>query len=102
MTNPATTDDRAALPASSRIAHSAFGPGPRLGRLLGVELTLDLSLLLVFGLVLLNLGGGVLPAWHPFWSPGLRWAVAFAASLLFFASILLHELSHALAGRALG
>jgi len=103
MTNSApATDDGGALNASKRVAKSAFGLGLHLGKLFGVQVTLDLSLLLVFGLVLLNLGGGLLPAWHPAWSPELRWAVALAAALLFFASILLHELSHALVGRALG
>jgi Zn-dependent protease len=95
-------DDRATPSASKRMAESAFGPGIRLGKLFDVQIMLDLSLLLVFGLVLLNLGGGLLLNWHPAWSPQLRWGVATLAALLFFASILLHELSHALVGRALG
>lgn len=56
----------------------------------------------MFGLVLFNLAVGVLPAWHPDWSPALRWGVATGAAVLFFASILLHELAHAVVGRALG
>jgi Zn-dependent protease len=95
-------NDAVASSASARTAQSAFSSGFRVGKLFDVQITLDLSLLLVFGLVLLNLGGGVLPAWHPNWSPQLRWVVATLAALLFFASILLHELSHALVGRALG
>src|SRR5947207_760046 len=95
-------DDGATASASKRIAESAFGPGIHLGKLFDIQITLDLSLLLVFGLVLLNLGGGLLPAWHPAWSPQLRWAVAALAALLFFTSILLHELAHAVVGRALG
>jgi hypothetical protein len=51
-------DDGATSSASKRIAQSAFGPGIRLGKLFDVQITLDMSLLLVFGLVLLNLGGG--------------------------------------------
>jgi Zn-dependent protease/CBS domain-containing protein len=95
------------LQLSSRVRPTAsratvLGPGLRLGKLFGFEINLDFSLILVFGLVLFNLGLGVLPAWHPDWTPGLRWAVAVAAAVLFFASILAHELAHAIVGRALG
>jgi Zn-dependent protease/predicted transcriptional regulator len=81
---------------------SLLGPGVRVGKLFGFEISLDVSLLLIFALVLFNLGLGLLPAWHPDWSAPLRWAVATCAALLLFVSILLHELSHALVGRALG
>src|SRR5215831_6375059 len=76
--------------------------GLRLGRIAGVEVRLDWSLLIVFWLILVNLGIGLFPARHPDWSSGMTWAVAFVASLLFFVSILAHELSHALVGRANG
>jgi Zn-dependent protease/CBS domain-containing protein len=81
---------------------TVIGPGLRLGKLFGFEINLDFSLILVFGLVLFNLGLGVLPTWHPDWDPALRWLVAVAAAVLFFASILAHELAHAIVGRALG
>jgi Zn-dependent protease/predicted transcriptional regulator len=57
-------------------------------------------LILVVFLVALNLGMGLLPAWHPEWSPSLRWAVSLVASLLFIGSIAVHELAHALVARA--
>lgn len=90
------------LAASPRVAPTILGRGLRLGKLFGFEILLDFSLLLVFGLVLANLALGVLPAWHPNWAVGLRWAVAVCAAALFFVSILMHELSHALVSRALG
>jgi len=78
-----------------------FG-GIRLGRIAGLEVILDWSLLIIFSLILLSLALGVFPAWHPDWSGLLAWTVAAAAAILFFVSILLHEMSHALVGRAVG
>ena len=78
-----------------------FG-GMRLGSVAGVEFFLDWSLLLIFGLIALSLAVGALPQWHPDWSLWARWDFSLLAAALFFASIALHELSHALVGRALG
>jgi len=73
-----------------------------LGRLFGVRIHVDWSLFIIFWLVTVSLASGTFPAWHPDWSVGLRWGVALAAATLFFGSVLLHELSHALVGRAYG
>ncbi len=79
-----------------------MGKGMRLARILGMDVYLDWSLLIVFALVTTALGGGVFPTWHPDWSPPTAWLTALAAALLFFASVLAHELSHAVVGRAFG
>lgn len=76
--------------------------GVPFGRVFGIRLVADWSLIIIFVLVMVNLGLGVFPAWHPDWSPALVWGVAFGASLLFFVSVLLHELSHALVGKTQG
>jgi len=73
--------------------------GVRLGRIAGIEVLMDWSLLLIFVLILVSLAGGVFPAWHPDWSPGLIWLTALGAAILFFVSVLLHELAHAVVGR---
>lgn len=76
--------------------------GLSLGRLFGVEIRLDGSLLIIFALVTFNLGAGLVPRWHPDWSAVATWSLAVGAAVLFFASLLAHELAHAFVARALG
>jgi len=76
--------------------------GFRLGRIFGIELILAWSLLLAFALIAGSLASIVFPRWHPDWSAGLIWATSSIAAALFLASILLHELAHAVTGRWFG
>ncbi|HSG88777.1 MAG TPA: site-2 protease family protein [Pseudomonadales bacterium] len=76
--------------------------GLRIGALFGIEIRLDLSVLLIFALIVYSLANGVFPGWHPDWSAGLRWGTALAAGLLFFASLLAHEFSHSVVAQAYG
>ena len=79
-----------------------MGSGFRLARIAGIDVFVDWSLLIIFFLITFSLGAGVFPAWHPDWGAGLAWGTALAAAVLFFASVLAHEMSHALVGRARG
>jgi Zn-dependent protease/predicted transcriptional regulator len=85
---------------SSNRARRAFGF--RVGQVAGIDIHVDLSLAIVFGLITFSLGNGLFPSWHPDWSPLVTWVTALAAAFSFFVSILIHELSHALVGRAQG
>jgi len=79
-----------------------MGSGLRLGRIAGIEIHADWSLLVIFVLIASSLAMGLFPEWHPDWSLGLIWATALGAAVALFASVLVHELSHALVGRAWG
>lgn len=79
-----------------------WASGLRLGSISGIDIVADPSLAIIFVLILFVLASGVFPAWHPQWSAWLCWMTAAGAALLFFGSVLVHELSHALLGRRRG
>ena len=76
--------------------------GIRLMTVFGIEVRLDLSVAIIFGLIVFSLGGGVFPEWHPNWSTATSWSTALLAGILFFASLLAHELSHSLVAQRYG
>jgi Zn-dependent protease/CBS domain-containing protein len=69
-----------------------------MGKLFGIEIRVDGSWLFIFVLLTWNLTT-VFSGWHPGWPLEESFAVALAASLLFFSCILLHELAHSLVAR---
>ncbi len=76
--------------------------GSRLTSLFGVEIHLHVSVIIIFALIVTGLGRGALPQWHPEWSMLACWIAAAIAGVLFFCSLLAHEMSHALAARTRG
>jgi len=78
-----------------------MGGSIRLGSLLGFEIKLDLSWFLVLCLTTWSLASGVFPAVYHF-NTVMSWALGFAAAILLFVSVLIHELSHALVARQHG
>jgi len=75
--------------------------GFRIGRVLGINIRIDWSWLFIFFLITWNLSS-VFSQQHPNWDPTLQWGVAVVAALLFFISLLAHELAHSLMARAHG
>ncbi len=73
----------------------------RLGKIFGIEIGADFSWLLIFALVTWSLADHYLMV-QSTWSPALRWGLALATSVLFFASVLTHELAHSLVSQAQG
>jgi Zn-dependent protease/predicted transcriptional regulator len=68
-------------------------PGIKIGRVFGIPIYLHASWFIMFALVtyLLATQFGAL---HPQWTPQQHWMVGILTSVLFFVSVLLHELSH--------
>ncbi len=75
--------------------------GFRIGRAFGIDVHIDWSWLFIFSLITWNLAMA-LSQTHSEWAMALRWGVAVLASLLFFFSVLAHELAHSLVARAQG
>lgn len=68
----------------------------------GVDLAIHPSWLVIAFLITYSLAVAQFPDQYPGWSGGLYWLVASATAFLFFASVLAHELSHALVARRFG
>jgi len=78
-----------------------MGKGFKIGSIFGIDIRIDWSWLFIFLLVTWNLAF-VFGQFHSDWSTVLRWSTALLASLLFFASVLAHEISHSLVARSQG
>lgn len=82
----------------------ASGPtkSVELFKVVGVQVEIDYSWLVIFVLVLWSLSAGYFPVVYPGHPTLDYWIVGLVATLLFFASVLIHELSHAAVGNRLG
>lgn len=76
--------------------------GFRIGRLFGITIRVDWTWMFIFAWVTFNLAGALFTQVRPPWGPAAIWGLAILASLLFFASVLAHELAHSLVARARG
>jgi Zn-dependent protease/CBS domain-containing protein len=77
-------------------------PTFQLGRIAGIRISANWSWLIVFALIVWSLASAVFPSQNPGFSDGQYVAMALVAAALFFASLLLHELGHALQARREG
>jgi Zn-dependent protease len=67
--------------------------GIRIGRILGIPIYLDFSWILIFGLVTVSLGLQFTDKFSG-WSMEEQWGLGILTSLLFFGSVVFHELAH--------
>ncbi|MDA8145139.1 MAG: site-2 protease family protein [Thermaerobacter sp.] len=71
-----------------------MGSAVRLGRIFGIEIGIDYSWFLVFLLFTWTFAAVQFPMMVPHQTPATYWSMGAAASVLFFACVLAHELSH--------
>jgi Zn-dependent protease len=71
----------------------------QLGKIAGIPIGINWSIIFIFILFAWEVSDLVLPTYHPHNSTGLYWAVGIATTVVFFASLLMHEVSHAVVAR---
>jgi len=77
-------------------------PSIRLGRIFGIEIGVNWSLIFIFALITWTLAGTVLPQDVPNQSLTAYWTAAVFGALAFYGCLLAHELSHAVMARSRG
>lgn len=73
-----------------------------LGRIFGIQFRLHYSWFIIFLLITFSLSWQYFPSAYPKWDNLTYWVIGIITSLLFFTSVLAHELAHSLVGRANG
>jgi Zn-dependent protease/CBS domain-containing protein len=76
--------------------------GISLGRVLGIPIELDYSWFLIFALVAWTLASGYFPSEFKNWPTAEYWLVGIATAIIFFLSVVLHELGHSIVARHYG
>ena len=79
-----------------------MNPTFSLGRIAGVKIGINWSWVIVFALIVWSLEAAVFPAQNPGLTTGAYATMAVVAAVLFFSSLLLHELGHAVQARREG
>lgn len=74
----------------------------KIGKIKGILIEVNASWFIIFGLVTYTLAAGYFPTNYPDFDPTTRWVSSAVIALMFFLSVLLHELSHSLVSIKLG
>ncbi len=80
---------------------SGAWPGIPIGRILGLDIRIDVSWLLIFALVTMSMAGYFAQG-YPERRTGVVWTAALATTLIFFVCLLLHEISHSVVAKTKG
>jgi len=73
----------------------------QIGKIFDISIRIDYTWFVVFALVALSLGA-YFPKVYPNWSPLTYWFMGIITALIFFSSVLAHELAHSLVSKARG
>src|SRR4030066_2107244 len=76
--------------------------GIPIGKAFGISLSIHYSWFLIFALVTWALAGSYFPSVYPTWSLSARIAAGLITSVLFFGSVLVHELMHSIVSQRQG
>jgi len=79
-----------------------FGKRMKLFKLLGFEVRIDLSWLVIAVLVTWSLAKMLFPSWYPHLAPATYWIMGVVGALGLFISIVAHEFCHSLVARKFG
>ncbi len=79
-----------------------MGSAFNLGKLFGIQFRLHYTWFIIFFLVTFSLSWQVFPVLYPGWTGLTYWVIGIITSLLFFASVVAHELAHSLVARING
>ncbi len=79
-----------------------MGSGWKVGRVAGIDLAIHPSWLVIAFLLTFSLADALFPRLIPGWTTSQYWLAGVGTAVLFFASVLAHEFSHALVARRLG
>ncbi len=74
----------------------------RIARVLGIDIRVHISVLIIFALIVSSLAGNLFPQWHPTWTSFENWSYGVIAGILFFVSLLIHEMSHSVVAKRYG
>jgi Zn-dependent protease len=74
----------------------------RLGKILGIPIGINYTWFIIFALVTLSLATAYFPSRYAEWGTAAYWGVGLVTSLLFFGSVLFHELAHSIVALAWG
>src|SRR5438094_7394572 len=71
----------------------------RIARILGIDIRIHVSWILIFFRVVLSLSESIFPDQYPLWGAQKTFIISAITAALFFASVLAHELAHSVVAR---
>ena len=79
-----------------------MGRSFRIGKIFGIPLMLDFSWFLIFIFITLSLSMDFFPLVYEGWPTAYYWIIGISTSLLFFASLIVHEVAHSIVSKRTG